>query len=47
MGSEWYRWFFIAWYIASVILAMNIMIAFIIDHLVNKWEKLDPNKEGG
>lgn len=38
MGSKWYRLYFIVWFILAVILFFNILVAFIIDHLVNEWE---------
>lgn len=43
MGSKWYRIYFIIWYIVGVVMAYNIMVAFIIDYLVTKWDE-DRNK---
>ena len=37
-GSEFYIMFFIIWYFFSVMLCLNVMIAFIIDYLSSKWE---------
>ncbi|EAR90720.2 cation channel family transporter (macronuclear) [Tetrahymena thermophila SB210] len=41
MGTKNVRYFFILWYIVSVVVCMNIMVAFIIDHLVNKFNDSD------
>ena len=37
MHSKFYRIYFILWYLFSVVLLLNIMVAFIIDYLVSKW----------
>lgn len=39
MNSKNYRIFFIVWYFFGVILAVNIVVAFIIDFLVNQWNE--------
>eukprot|EP00127_Corallochytrium_limacisporum_P005661 Clim_evm40s210 gene=Clim_evmTU40s210 len=31
LTSEWHKWFFIIWYVASICLVLNVIIAFIIE----------------
>ncbi|KAL4464360.1 hypothetical protein ABPG73_017839 [Tetrahymena malaccensis] len=45
MGTKNVRYFFILWYIVSVVVCMNIMVAFIIDHLVNKFNDSDSQND--
>jgi hypothetical protein len=43
MNSKIYRIFFIVYYIISVILCLNIIIAFIIEFTVNQWDEIKNN----
>ncbi|KAL4486873.1 hypothetical protein ABPG72_009637 [Tetrahymena utriculariae] len=45
MGTKNVRYFFILWYIVSVVVCMNIMVAFIIDHLANKFNDSDSQND--
>ena len=40
MGSFSYRWFFISFYFIAQTIALNILIAFIIDVFVNQMEEI-------
>ena len=42
-GSDFYRWYFILYYYASVMIGINIVIAFILD-MYSSVEKLDEER---
>ncbi|KNC83649.1 hypothetical protein SARC_04110 [Sphaeroforma arctica JP610] len=46
-NSQWARVYFIAWYVVSVILIFNLLVAFILDTFIVKWDQiLRKTKEG-
>ena len=38
MGSAYYRFFFVIFYIVGVILTLNLLIAFIIEWTISMWD---------
>lgn len=38
MQTQLYDWFFVAFYVIAVLLALNVTVAFLIDYLVCRWE---------
>ncbi|KRX07885.1 hypothetical protein PPERSA_10273 [Pseudocohnilembus persalinus] len=44
-GSKWYRIYWILWYIIGILIALQIMVAFIIDFLVNQWDRFRIEEE--
>ncbi len=45
MQNTDYRVFFVFWYVTTILIILNVMIAFIIDHLVKKYEESRDDKE--
>ena len=43
MGNDAYRWFFIAFYYSSVIIGVNLFVAFVLDMYASV-ERLDAEK---
>jgi hypothetical protein len=41
MGTDYVKFFFIVWYIIAVVVTLNIIIAFVIDHLSTNFKEDD------
>eukprot|EP01134_Creolimax_fragrantissima_P000441 CFRG0441T1 len=44
-NSQWARLYFIAWYAVSVVLIFNLLVAFILDAFIIKWDRTSCNSE--
>ena len=45
MGSFAYRWFFILFYFIAQTVALNVLIAFIIDMFVNQMDEINKKEK--